>query len=130
MPLNNPTPGLGATSEYMASALPWMTSSVLLTGETKEYNFDFVSKWVMVKNQSAGTTINVGVTRNGVQGSNYFTLIGGESVNLDWRLVKLYVSASVGAPSVAVIAGLTTIPLRQAGGLQMLTGSNQWNGVG
>lgn len=131
MPLDNPPSGFGLVGEYQVSGLPWITSSVLAAGEMKEYRFDYVSKWILVKNLTGGSTVNVGVTPNGVQKTgNYFTLLGGESAQLDWRCARLYVSASLGTPGVSVIAGLTGISTRHSGLVSALTSSNQWNGVG
>ena len=128
MGLNNPRPGYSSAAEYSVPGLPWLTSSILSVGETKKFDFERVSKWVLIKNNTYGTTANVGVTLNGAKSTNYFTLIGGESVELDWRVARLFVSASVGLPDVSIIAGLTMIDNTEI--LQSLTGSEGWKGVG
>lgn len=90
-----------------------------------------VSKWVTIKNNTAGSVAAVGVTLNGVEKtSNFFYLIAGESVSLDWRIVRMFVSSSVGAPNVSVIAGLTTIEQKYADALYYLSSSYGQSGVG
>lgn len=125
--LDNARPGFNATAEFMVSGLPWITSSLVANGTISQFDFDYYSKFIVVKNNTAGTVARVGVTRLGLGTSNYFELIGGESISLDWRICQLHVSASTGSPTVSVIAGLTGIHRKQ---WPLITGSNGFGGVG
>lgn len=131
MGLNNPHSGINYATEFQISAIPWMTSSTVTASSTAEYAFPCVTKWLTVKNNTAGSVAAVGVTLNGVEKtSNFFYLIAGESVSLDWRIVRMFVSSSVGAPNVSVIAGLTTIEQKYADALYYLSSSYGQSGVG
>lgn len=127
MAFDNPRAGFNATAEFQVSALPWMTSSVVTGGTVKRYDFTHFTKFVIVKNTTAGTVAQVAVNLNGFSRSNYFELVGGESVSLDWRIRQLFVSGSTGSPSVSVVAGLTGIEAKQ---WPIITGSMGFEGVG
>lgn len=133
MPLDNPTSGFNMVPEYQVSALPWMISSIVTNGTFAAYEFSHFTKWIVVKNTLAGSTVRVAVTLNGfnTNNSNYFDLIGGESITLDWRVKRLFASGSVGSPSVSVIAGLTMISGKQWPYITgSVNGTSSWNGVG
>lgn len=135
MSLNNTwTPGAGATAEYMASAIPWVTSSVMVTQGYKEVNFNFVTKFFTIKNTAASTTtLSVAFASGGftAANSNFFTLTGGQSFSGDLRVKSLFLSASQGVPSFELIAGLTRIPKHM---FPVITGSfegsSSFDGVG
>lgn len=128
--LNNPKPGYNALNEYQASALPWVTSSYAAQGRTYGYNFDYVTKFVVIKNltSTSGSNLRVGFTKNGVENSNYFLVAPSDQIDLEYRVNELYLRAD-GAYSVqySVAAGLTAIESRFA---VPITGSNGYNGVG
>jgi len=130
MSLNNPYPGEGYVPAYQVAAIPFVTSSTLSLGQIKEIRFDQVSKFLTIKNTGAtSTAMCVSFTQNGLKpsNSNYFVLSGSEVFSGDLRTTKLFVSGSVGSPTFTVIAGLTSIPSKNA---VILTGSNGFSGVG
>lgn len=131
MGINYPTQGEGYVSAYQISSTPYVTSSTLALGQTKEINFGYVTKFLIVKNTGASTTaMAVSFTENGLKSttSNYFILSGSESFGADVRVSKVFLSGSVGATTTfTVIGGLTMIPEKN---MLPLTGSNGYTGVG
>lgn len=111
------SPGAGALSEYMISAIPWVTSSQIPSGIV-EINFSNVTSFFAVKNTSANN-INVSFTRNGFNTGNFFTVASTEVFTADLRVKTLFLSSSL-TSSYQLIAGVTTIP---ASNFPNLTGS-------
>lgn len=131
MGLNHPNVGINYSAEFTISAIPWITSSTIPTESTEEFNFNHVTKWITVKNNTSGSLAAVGVTLNGVEKSwNYFTIAGGDSTTFDWRVVRLFVSSSEGIPNVSIAAGLTGIQSKHSDALYNLTGSSGLSGIG
>jgi hypothetical protein len=114
----NTGPGAGALSEYMISAIPWVTSSQAPTGIT-QIDFLNVTSFFAVKNTSTNN-INVAFTRNGFSTGNFFTVSPTEVFTADLRIKTLFLSSSA-TSSYQLIAGVTTIP---ASNFPNLTGSN------
>lgn len=106
-----PPSGQANVTEFMVSSLPYLTSSSTTLGGIVEVGFQNFTKFVVVKNASTGSEVlAVGVTRNGVIGSNHVKLSAGESLSVDWRLKSLWLSGSSGTTiSFSVVAGLTGI---------------------
>jgi hypothetical protein len=135
MPLNNPRPGPGDTPEYVASGIPWVTSSVVPANTIVEYEFPYVTRFFVVRNTDTpgASELAVGFTELGLaSSSNYFTVAGGElDVRLELRVKSLFFSASQGTPSLNLIVGLTRIPERM---FPTITGSfdstGSFEGVG
>lgn len=129
MPLNNPDDTTGMASEYMSSALPWVTSSNFTTTPTR-YKFPKVSRFIQVRNHGPGE-LALGFTTNGVNGSNRFVVPPGEMFESELRLREIYVRALSTTSSGSVLAGLTTAPSKY---MPVLTGSingtSMWEGVG
>lgn len=131
MSLNYPSIGEGNSTAYAISATPFVTSSTISLGETREINFRYATKFLIVKNTGASATgIAVAFTENGLKpsNSNFFVLSGSESFGADVRVSKIFLSGSNGAStSFSVIGGLTFVPEKN---MTILTGSNGFNGVG
>lgn len=131
MSLNNPFPHEGFVPAYQISATPFVTSSNVTLGATKEINFNGVTRFITIKNTSPSSTVlAVSFTENGLKSanSNYFILSGSEAFSGELRTDRIFVSGSSGA-SVAfnVVAGLTTVPVKN---FLQVTGSNGHGGVG
>jgi hypothetical protein len=127
--LNNPRPGLGFASEYQGSSLPFVTSSVANSGVTLQIEFPNVTRYIAFHNLgTAGQNIRVGFTKNGVEGTNYFRVLGNSMMQPHELRVKTLFIRPDGAysPAFDLIAGLTTISSRD---MPVLTGS-LWSGVG
>ena len=130
MSLNNPVLGEGFVPAYQISAIPYVTSSNIVLGEIKEFDFDFVTRFFTVKNKSAGSNLAIGFTQRGLSNTvnNYFTVGGGESYTGEFRASKLFLSGSSGASiDFELVTGLTNIPVKN---FLTITGSNGYTGVG
>lgn len=131
MSLNNPAWGEGYVPAYQMSAMPYVTSSNVTLGTTKEINFKYVTKYLIIKNTSpAANVLAVGFTQNGMLtgNSNFFIVSGSESFSCDVRTSKVVISGSSGASTTfSLIAGLTNIPVSN---FLAVTGSNGFSGVG
>jgi len=129
--LNNPAWGEGFVPAYQMSAMPYVTSSNVSLGATREISFNYVTKFFTVKNTGASTNVlAVGFTQNGMLpgNSNFFTLSGSEAFSGEIRTSKLFISGSAGATtSFTLVAGLTNIPVSN---FLLVTGSNGFSGVG
>ena len=131
MSLNHPFVSEGYAPAYQVSAVPFLTSSALQVGETKEIRLQYASKFVTVKNTGAtGTKIAISFTQNGLkpQNSNFFDVVAGDTpFTMDVRTTSLFLSASVGTPSFSFLAGLTAIHEMH---FTKIKGSNGYPGVG
>ena len=131
MSLNNFNLGEGYVPAYQVSAMPYVTSSTVALGATREITFDNVTKFFTLKNTGASSNvIAVGLTQNGlIPGkSNFFVLSGSETITAEIRTSKLFISGSAGASTpFTLFAGLTNIPVKN---FLTVTGSNGFSGVG
>ena len=127
MSLNNPQSSGGSVAEFMSSALPWVTSSIITTSPQR-YDFAKITKQITVRNLGGvgSSDLAVGFTRNGVLGSNRFLIPVGSIVEMDVRVKELYLVGVTGGVTASVYAGLTTAP---AHSMPTITGS-LWDGVG
>ena len=122
--------GEGYVPAYQISATPFVTSSNVALGQTKEITFRYVTQFLVVKNTGpTSSVLAVGFTANGLStsNSNFFVLSGSESFAADLRVDRIFVSGSAGAPTFSVIAGLTGISDTR---FLLVTASNGFNGVG
>ncbi len=123
MAFNYPNSGLNNVAEYMASGLPWVTSSTV-TDTPIRIDFPMVTNQITFK--ANGGTIRFGFTRLGVNGSNFFTLTPSSSITMDIRVKQVWIRSSpVGTGSYEIFAGLTGIPWK---GMPVLTASAVYNG--
>jgi len=131
MSLNNPSMHEGFVPAYQVSAAPYVTSSNISLGQIKEFSFDYVTRFITIKNTSTTSTntIAVAFTQNGLSAanSNYFPLSGSEAFSGELRVDRLFVSGSSGTSNFTIVAGLTSIPSRN---FLVVTGSNGYTGVG
>ena len=131
MSLNYPATGEYHQPSYQVSALPYVTSSVISCGELHRYDFPYVTRFIDVVNRgsSAGDTITVGFTQNGILNTgNYVSVDQNASVNEEIRTTVLFVSCSSGTSvNYQLFCGLTTIPSKN---FLTITGSNGHAGVG
>ena len=122
--------GEGYVPAYQMSATPYVTSSNVTLGQTKEITFGYATKFLVVRNTGASASVlAVGFTQAGLTPakSNYFFLSGSESFAADLRVDRVFVSGSSGSPTFSVVAGLTGIPESR---FLLVTASNGFNGVG
>lgn len=131
MALNYPVQGEGFVAAYQVSATPFVTSSTVANGATREIVFPQISRFMTIKNTSPSTnTIAVSFTAAGFlpANSNYFVLSGSETFTGELRTDRVFISGLSGASSTfSLLAGLTFIPSKM---LTPITGSNGFSGVG
>jgi len=128
--MNTPFVGENYTPAYQISAVPFVTSSNITLGQIKEIGFDLVSRFLIVKNTGASSTVlAVAFTQNGLKpaNSNYLFLSGSETFTAEIRTDRVFLSGSAGAPNFTLVAGLTYVPVKN---FLTLTGSNGYEGVG
>jgi hypothetical protein len=131
MALNHPVQGEGYVSAYQISATPYVTSSTVSLGATRELVFPQITRFITLKNTSASSNvISIAFTRAGLTtaNSNYFILSGSDSFSGELRTDRIFISGSAGASSTfTLVAGLTFIPSKM---ITPITGSNGFQGVG
>jgi hypothetical protein len=130
MSLNNPVLGEGFVPAYQISPVPFVTSSNVTLGQTRAYNFDFVTKSLLISNTAAAANvIAVAFTQNGLKtaNSNFLILSGGQTFDQDIRTSAIFISGSSGTATFSLLAGLTSIPVKN---FLTVTGSNGYTGVG
>jgi hypothetical protein len=138
-------PGLNHAVEYMASGLPFVTSSILTTTVLK-IELPYVTS--KLNFNAVGGTLRFGFTENGVNNSNYYLVTSGDGNfgSFDIRCKTIYVRADTSAVTMSFCAAMTTIdrdkmPLLTGsladpitGKCQFLTGSTDYsfgfNGIG
>lgn len=130
MPLNHVYHGEYSAVEYTLPASPWVTSSYVTTGSIVELDFQYITRYFVVKNCGSTTdTFAVAFTAAGFlpQNSNYFILSGSESFSAEMRTTKLFLSAAAGTVPYTVVAGITSIPQQF---FNTVTGSSGFPAVG
>jgi hypothetical protein len=108
MPFQYPSSGQNNVAEYQASGLPYVTHSQVAAGTVKQISFPFVANVFNIKNNSSGI-LRVGFTRNGVLGTNYFSLPVSGAFEAKIRITDLFVTAEAGTLDYEIVAGLTSI---------------------
>lgn len=134
MSLNNPSSGFFSTPEFQASGLPWIISASTSATTVVKYTLPKVTKSITITNNDTTVTnrIRIGFTENGINGSNYVLVNGGQTVTLDARVKEIFVRANTsGAFIYSLYCALTTIDGKF---MPILTGSvdgaSYWDGVG
>jgi hypothetical protein len=124
--------GLWNAGSYVASGIPWVTSSVVVplsSGTPTEISFPSVTRTVTVKNISTGTEkLRVGFSSNGVKyTNNFFLLSPNESFSSELKVTDIYLLTDTGASAAtaSVIAGLTGIDITN-----LLSNWSGSNGIG
>lgn len=90
-------------AEYMASGLPWCTSSL---GSPTPFRIDFPYVASSITIYSEGTGTKLGFTENGIQGTNFVSIPANQPVTLNYRVITVFV---IGSGPFTVAAGLTQI---------------------
>lgn len=111
MPFQYPSSGQANVAEYMMSGLPFATSSTAPNGGPISVDFPFVTKNFTIQNIGA-TYLAVGFTRNGLLGSNKFTIAPSSSFKGDFRVKTLFFMGVGGNTNFELIAGLTLVNTR------------------
>lgn len=116
-----PNSGPNNAAEYMASGLPFVTTSVQ-TSDPYKISFPYVTSELYFNVFGSGNEIRVGFSANGVQGSNFFVIKSDQPIQpLRIRCKELYIMAHSGNnDGFSLMAALTTI---KAQNFPVLTGS-------
>jgi len=113
--------GLGYLPSYQASAIPFLTSSLVVpisTSEPIEINFSTITRFITVTNTNdiddPNYPLRFGFSRNGIKGienNNYIVLNNGDSYEGELRVTKVFLlsDSPVYSSSGSIIAGLTDI---------------------
>lgn len=110
-------PGLGNVGNYQVSSIPFLTSSLIAPasgGTPLKISFPSVTKTVTIKNEtptsSAAKVLKLGVSANGVTGTNYVKLNNGEAFSADIKVTAIYLISGDGSTvEASIYAGLTGI---------------------
>jgi len=106
---------------YQASAVPFLTSSLVVpvsTSEPIEINFNTVTRFITITNTNSiddpNYPLRFGFSRNGIKGvenNNYIVLNNGDSYEGELRVTKVFLlsDSPVYSSSGSIIAGLTDI---------------------
>ena len=134
MGMNNPSIGYNSVTEFMGSGLPWVISATAGTAVTS-YQFDKISKRIIVKNHHATAAMRVGFTENGiggVGGNYYFIVSAGETFEFDSRIKQIFIkrdaSTDVTFSMFVELVGIDATMMPQLTG--SVAGTTFWNGVG
>ena len=101
----------------------------IVTKGSFKIQFPYVTRWIYVVNKDPDSDLRVGFSENGVNGTNYFTVMqhdknsGAAGTFLELKLSQLWLS---GSDDCDVLAGLTSIPTARIDNISP-SGSN-WSG--
>ena len=129
------TVGLNNAGSYQVSGIPFAKAAIDCREATK-VEFPYVTRWVIVKNNSFVTAedLKVGFTLNGVSGSNFFTLhdttnnVEDRASIMEPLEVKVTEIWLWGSRNVEVIAGLTNIPTARINNTSVSPSGSSWSG--
>jgi hypothetical protein len=107
-----PGSGLNNAAEYVASGLPFVTTSTGLGTTPTEINFPYVTKCFQI--HAVGGNLRLGFTENGINGTNYFVLHQNDGAyHFDIRCKTLYVRADSSTVTMSLCAAMTQIDSKQ-----------------
>jgi len=111
--------GLGNSSAYQVSAVPYIIRGSITGSGVYETNFTNVTNFIQV---SASAPLKIGFSSLGVTtNENYFVIPEGVSDIYYWRVASLYLQRTgSGSRSYEIRAGVTTIAADEL--------SNNWSG--
>jgi hypothetical protein len=128
----HPIPGWNWTAEYQSSGIPFVTSSFGVDTNVRRIDFDYVTRDITIDN-SGSVPLRVGFSRNGVNGvggDNYFLVRPNTTVKFEVRVKEIFFRADSGTTGYSMLAGCTTIPVKQMPHLSgSVSGSINWRGV-
>jgi len=113
--------GIGYLPSYQASAVPFLTSSLVVpvsTSEPIEINFSTITRFITVTNTNAiddpNYPLRFGFSRNGIKGvenNNYIVLNNGDSFEGAFKVTSIFLLSDsfVYSSSGSIVAGLTDI---------------------
>lgn len=100
--------GLNNAAEYVASGMPWVSTSIGISTASNVITFPYVTSEIYL--HASGGNARFGFTDNGVNGTNYFIVNPTDgTTTFKIRCTKLYVRADTGAVTLSIGASLTGI---------------------
>lgn len=122
--------GLHSVGNYQVSSIPYMSSSLVAPSSSAaplEIVFPSVTKTVVVKNETptsgSNFALRIGVSANGIKGTNFVKINNGEAFSADIKVSKIYLLSDNGTNvSASVFAGLTGI------GVDEMNSYSNWSG--
>lgn len=117
-----PNPGYNDVPSYLASGLPYVTSSAATTTVSK-ISFPYITKFITIR---AEGNLNVGFTLLGVANGDHYVVPTNGYITMEVRVKEIYVKrpSGVGSINFHLLAGLTGIPTAS---VPTLTGSFTFN---
>jgi hypothetical protein len=112
-------PGLGNVGSYQVAGIPYVTGSgpTIASGSTMGYTFPSVSRHITVINRSnanVGLKVHFSEASNWDTNNHYITLDNfGDSVELDVKAERVYVTSKGSSGHVEIFAELTGIDADQ-----------------
>lgn len=123
MTYGNARSGPNNVNEYVASGLPWVSSSGLTITPWK-IDFPYVTNNIYLK-ASGSSPVRIGFTQNGVNGSSFVNVAQADGwVEFNVRCRTVYLRADFGVATCSLMVGLTTIEHKA---FPELTGSGIYN---
>jgi hypothetical protein len=118
--------GINHAPAYQVSGRPFAQGGTDASTATR-VEFPYVTRWIYVVN-NAPTSVKVGFSEIGVEGSNYFIVSAGNPLSssysqcLELKVSELWFS---GSSDIDIVAGLTSIPTQRT---SMGDGLPSWSG--
>tara|TARA_R100001463_G_scaffold132000_1_gene192356 strand:- start:379 stop:750 length:372 start_codon:yes stop_codon:yes gene_type:complete len=110
--------GLGNSSAYQVSAVPYIVRGTLSSNDVTEISFSNVTNFIQIY---ASKAIKVGFSSLGISANdNYFQIDAGVSDIYHWRLSSLFIQRTAGSTTYEIRAGVTLIDSAEL--------SNNWSG--
>ena len=117
-------PGLNAVGAYQVSGAPFASGSIVCGADDLvpyKVAFPYVTRWIYIINQSNDEPCKVAFSKNGLDGTNYFTLPDKGGLDpaihqigvLEVKVSEIWLT---GSSKVDVIAGLTSINAHSTSG--------------
>ena len=110
--------GLGNSSAYQVSAVPYIIRGTLSTNAITEISFTNVTNFIQIYTSQI---LKVGFSSLGISANeNYFQIAAGLSDIYHWRLSSLFIQRTTGGTTYEIRAGVTLIDAAEL--------SNNWSG--
>ena len=110
--------GLGNSSAYQVSAVPYIIRGTLSNNDVTEISFPNVTNFIQIY---ASKALLVGFSSLGISANdNYFQIDAGVSDIYHWRLSSLFIQRTLGGTTYEIRAGVTLIDSAEL--------SNNWSG--
>lgn len=123
--MNHYRQGLGSVGAYQVSAIPYLSSSILVPASAASVKLEFpqVTSFVLIKNDT-GNDIEFAFSPTGFANGNYWTVESGSSISAKWKVIDIYMRGASSAATASIAAGLTSISRNEL----TAVGNVNWSG--